>query len=170
MAGEEETVGSPDAIPDEDVLGFDSGAEPPDFAKDTQALTRSQEKASGNKSKEESQAPPQGQTPPELDEEHPETTVEGQPPEAPKEEPSEAETEVEKFSFMGRDFESRDAAEQWVRSWNGQLRKSNEKITELTEALARSNAAIEELRRGEKPSEDPKKPEAPPEQIGRAHV
>ena len=49
--------------------------------------------------------------------------------------PAAAQPPAERFSFMGKDYESRDVAEQSFRSWEGRLRQSHEENSALHKQL-----------------------------------
>lgn len=68
------------------------------------------------------------------------------PPDQPPE--SEAET-AEPFVFLGRNYDSQEAAEQAIRSHVGSVRAQQARIEEMTELLARQTDIIERYQRGE---------------------
>jgi hypothetical protein len=66
----------------------------------------------------------------------------------------------QKFRFFEREFDSREAAEQFFRTWDGQIRAANRRLAETNELIERQNRTIEEMRaRGgdrKAPAEAPK--------------
>lgn len=60
-------------------------------------------------------------------------------------------TTAEPFTFFGREYESRDAAEHALRSHIGSVRSQQQRIDELTNMVARQTDEIVRLTRGESP-------------------
>lgn len=136
MAEADDTIGGPtpeagndvgplDSYPETDgeVLGFEPNDIPPDLSK---------EKPSDRPA---SDTPAPSEPLPAAAKAADDQSIAAQP----------ATAQGEKFSFYGREFDSREAAENYFRTWNGQLSSASAKINELNEALARQNDMIERL-------------------------
>lgn len=127
------SVGGEPTISDEEILGFDPAKEP-------------KAQADGRKASDV----------PVVPEKEPQEAADTAADEV--EEPVSAEKAVaeegslaaaaptgEKFSFYGREFDSREAAEQFFRTWEGQVSAAQRRLEEMTSNLERQNRRIEEL-------------------------